>query len=257
MKKLRIPTKFDYFASSSMSNQEMFAKIIELINFVGKIDGCNIFADDFTPFNFALYWTVSNVFAHLVLTVHNVYYYGDDLFRFCFLMVTTASCTQGLPMLQTFLHQREKIKNLVKRIEKFLGNYNTKKANEIFEKWILRSCHCGLVLAFLIASCGILVAIYPIGFFIVFKEKIRHFGFELPWVDWETPMGYTLNFIYSIIIIYIFVFALYASAYLSILIIVMSFGQFEIIEMLIDELNQLITSNEKGENNLKIKKIIA
>lgn len=254
--KLRIPTTADYFGSSGMSNQDMFAKIIAFVNMMAKVLGSGIFSDNYTPFNLVFLWMFVNVMGHIIMTFHNFYSFGDDLARVCFLMITFLCPVQGLSMMHVFVFRREKIKELLRRIEEFLKKYNTKKVHVTFEKWILLSCHCCLVIAFGIFLCAILIFVYPIVYFFIFGEKIRHFGFELPWMNWRTTIGYSLNFFHSGVITYLFAFALFITVFLSVLIIVMSFGQFELLAMLFDELNDLIAGNENGENGFKIKKSI-
>lgn len=255
--KLIIPTKADYFSSNALTKKQMFDKIIERVNFAARLLGSDIFTENFTIVNLLFFWTFGNILAHIILTIHNVYHYGDDLARFCFLMITVLSAIQGVSMIHVFVFHREDILDLTRRIGVLLEKYNTEKINQMFEKWIIRSCHCGMLLTGLIVGSCILVFLYPIGFYLIFGNKILHFGFELPWIDWQSPLGYTLNFAYAGLIIYLFLFALICTTYVTILFIVTSFSHFELIKILFEELNQLIAGNKKGDNNEKIKKIIA
>lgn len=256
MVKLRVPTKFDYFGSSEMSNQQMFTKIISTVNFIAKIVGMDIFSEDYSPFNFIFATTICHLLGHLFLEAYNFYFYGNDLARFCFLMITTICATEAAAMIQIFVNQREQIIELTRRIKVFLEKCNSIKSHKIFEKWIVMTCHGTIFLGVVVTTSAIVMFIYPIAYYFIFGKKILHFGFELPWIDWQSTLGYTLNFIYCGIIIYMFGIGLFITVFPTIFSIVMSFGKFELIKMLIDELNELIDGNRKGQNNDKIKKII-
>lgn len=256
MVKFRIPTKADYFSSESLSNQAMVAKITAFVNGVAKLEGCDIFTEDYTPLNLRLALGSSVLIINVFMTFHNVYYFGNDLVRFCFLMVAFASALQSVSMLDLFIGDREKIKGLIRRIEKLCEKHNTAKFNAIFERWIILSCHFALVIGIVLILCGLLIFVYPAIFYAIFREKILHMGFELPFVDWRTTFGYTLNFIYVGAAIFYFLIGLFTSIQLTILNIFLSFAQFEFIGTLLNEFNELIAGNQTGENAIKIKKII-
>lgn len=156
----------------------------------------------------------------------------------------------------TFVFHRKKNIDIVERLEKFLSNFNTKEANETFEKWLMITSHIGLFSTIMFGFCTILIFIYPIIFYFIIGEKILHFGFELPWVDWKTLPGYALNFAYCGTLSFLYIIGQIAAVVLSIIYVVVAFGQFELLKVLLDDLNKLAVANKKGKNDEKIQKLI-
>lgn len=106
------------------------------------------------------------------------------------------------------------------------------------------TAHIGVVLVLTLVGSMVLLFFYHIIFYFFVEERILHFGFELPFIDWHTNFGYTLNFIYSESILFLFVVAAFASIFCSTLFIIKSFGQFELNKMLLDELDAFILAND-------------
>lgn len=256
MAKLRIPTKVDYFGSNAMSKQDMYAKVIKVINTGAAVIGAGVLGENFTFFNLRFFFTLTNVLGFLTISVYDIYLFADDLFRVCFLLLTLSVLFQALSLLQTFLYKKEKIIEIVNRVRKFLDNCNTPKANEISEKWIMIACHCGLSFAAIYATAFALIMLYPLIYFLMYGEMILHFGYELPMVDWHTAFGYMLNFAYTLMICIIFVIGLATSTAINVVFIAMSFCQFELIQMHLEELDQLIVCNKDGESIARIRKYI-
>lgn len=253
MVKFRVPTKSSYFASESLSSLEMFKIIIKRINFIANIIGCDIFSDDFSVLKFHFLSSVGNLFGFYALSFYDIYLFRTDLVRLCFCLVTVGLGFQGLNKLYTFLVHRPQILNLCDRIEKFLTNFNHHKVNQAFEKWIIIACHVGSLLILTLAGCGFLIFVYPIIYYFFSGEKILHFGFELPMIDWHTNVGYFLNFLYSGSLFYLFIPATIASCFLTLYLIIMSFGQFEVLQVLLEELDEMILAegNETSSDRIK------
>lgn len=254
--KVKIPTKSTYFKDESLSNLEMFRRIVAYVNLLAGRCGCNIFSIDFTFNSLCFYVAFGNVISCFIITFYDFILFREDLVRICFLMLTLGVGVQGLSKLYTFAYYRSNILDLVARTEKFLTNYNTRSANEIFEKWLLIICHVGLAITMLIGLCSFLIVIYPLIFYAFMNERILHFGLELPWIDWTSILGYMANFIYASSLVYLYVFGFISSCFLSISLLVSSFAQFELVKVLIEELNEIIISNVDGSRNDEIKSYI-
>lgn len=143
--------------------------------------------------------------------------------------------------------------DLISRIEKFVTNFDTAKNNAIFEKWIITCCHIsGLIIIGICAGC-LLVLIYLLIYYAIVGEKILHYGFELPFVDWYKWLGYSLNLLYVTILVYTYSLAIIASVIVISFYLIMSFGRFELLKFLLEQLDELIVGNKNGENDDKIK----
>lgn len=257
MVQFKLPSKATYFASDSLSPLDMFKKILESLSKLAELLGANIFSEDFTPCNPLFIFSLASLFSYIGMALYELHMFAGDLFRVCFLFVSLSVAIQSCCKIYVFVVQRDRILDLIKRIEKFIANFNTEKANQIMEKWLMISAHIGVALVVTLVGSMVLLFIYPLIFYSFTREKILHFGFELPFIDWHTNIGYTLNFFYSGFVLYLFVVGAFLTTFFSTMLIVMSFGQFELIEMLLHEMDAFIKVNDKGQYDDEIKKHIA
>jgi hypothetical protein len=256
--KLKIPTKSTYFSSNSLSTVDMLRKIIQYLNFVGSYLGCDIFSPDYSPITIRFVLCMVHMNGYFFVIFYNFYMFGDDLARVCFCMVSFAAVIQGGIKFYTFIFHRKNILNLFDRLEKFLTNFNNKRTNEIFEKWLMITSHIVLFATVLFLFTTVLIFVYPIIVYLIIGEPILHFGFELPWIDWKTSLsGYTLNFIYGGMSLCCFLIGLITTVSLIVSFIVIPFGQFELLKVLLEDLNEVAVNNETGELNFAFKSLIA
>jgi hypothetical protein len=256
MVKLKIPTKETYFGSEPLSLLEMFKNMVEKVNWVGKLIGCNIYSKNFSPRTIPFFLLNLTLFGYMALNFYSLYLYRYNLERFFFCLVTLAATMLGPPMIYTFVIHRSEHLDLVARNEKFLSNFNTEASNQIFEKWIVITCHVSALLFVTVLFCSLMIFIYPIIYYLIVGEKVLHFGTELPLVDWTTPLGYFLNFAYVATLVHTYCCAINATLIFTIFYIVVSFGQFELLTHLLENLDELILKNKKGEHNAEIKEQI-
>jgi hypothetical protein len=117
--------------------------------------------------------------------------------------------------------------------------------------------HIVLFATVLFLFCSALIFIYPIIVYLIIGEPILHFGSELPWINWKTSFtGYALNFVDNGFNIYAFVVSLISAVSLIASLIVIPFGQFELLKVLLEDLNELAVTNKNGKHNSAIRKLI-
>jgi hypothetical protein len=257
MVKLEIPTKSTYFASDKFSPLEMFKNIMNQTNFILSLVGIDVFTLNYTTFKWQFILCFGNCFVFVLLSFYNIFIFRTDLVRVCFILVTLGISLQGLSKVRTYVFLRYKIIDLKDRIERFITNFNTKETNQMFESWLMISCHSAVSLSALFFVSAILILIYPIIYYLIFGEKILHFGFELPWIDWQTSwLGYAANFLYVISLVHLTVFGMIATCFVNILFVLMTLGQFELLKMMLNDLDELIRSKKNGSKNDALKKQI-
>jgi hypothetical protein len=257
MVKLEIPSKSTYFLSDKLSPLEMFKFIFDRSDFTAKLIGCNIFSQSYTPVNQRFFHTVGVILSMLLVHFYDIYIFRTDLVRVCFILVTLGFALQGFMKVKTFVLSRNKIVDLRDRCERFLTNFNTKETNEMFESWLMISCHIGVSLFALFFVCDVLFVIYPIIYYLFTGQKVLHCGFELPWIDWQTSLlGYATNFFYTVFLCYTALFGFFVTFFLHILFVLMILGQFDLLKMMLEELNDMIKSNKNGSKNDDIRKQI-
>jgi hypothetical protein len=257
MVKLEIPKKSTYFSSGKLSPLEMFKNIIERTNFITTFVGFDVFTPSYTPFNRRFILSFVNCLAFIAISLYDIFIFRTDLVRVCFILVTLGFGFQGISKISTFVFSRSKIVDLRDRCERFLTNFNTKETNEMFESWLMISCHIGVSQFALFFACACLFLIYPIIYYLICGEKILHAGNELPLIDWHTSsLGYAANFLYDISLIYLAFFTYVGTCFLNVLFVLMALGQFELLKMMINDLDEMIKSNDNGSKNDAIKKQI-
>lgn len=164
---------------------------------------------------------------------------------------------QSYAKVYVFVLLKENCIELKRRGENFHKSINSVKSSEIFESWMMRAAHIGLFLFSLFTVVCILIVIYPILFYIIFGERILHFGFEILMLDWQNSwLAYALNFVHQALCVIIFVIASIPSLIVPITYVMTSFGYFETLSLLIEDLNEFANGNENGEKNQEIKGMI-
>jgi hypothetical protein len=122
---------------------------------------------------------------------------------------------------------------------------------------MMNSAYFCAILTIMNISCVILILIYPIIFYLITGERILHFGIEIPFLDWKNSwFAYGFNFGYQCMTLSLFICASIFSMVLVIIFLSNGLAQFDILKMLLDQLNQLAISDRKGENESKILSVI-
>lgn len=233
----------------------MFKRIVKFDNWVGGLLGMDIFSENYSVNNFTFWTEIANLIILIVLNFYDLYLFRKNPARILFILVTLFASGQAIIKLYTFIVFLNNIRDHVARAEKYITNFNTKTSNEIFEKWLMIICHSFLLTIILFFSVNLIVSIYPIIFYFIFGEKVLHFGFELPIIDWRTSsIAYLINFAWCCYAVTQFCIAGVSAVFLSTFPIILSFGQFELIVSFLQDLDELIRTNINGEKNQEIKK---
>lgn len=253
MKLLKLPTKFTYFKSETLSSSEMFHKIVHYINAIGRLIGCHFFSEDFTYTNPMLIILLVDLITYLLISFQNIYFFRDDFVRVVFCTVTLGMGFKGAKKLYTFIFKRNSMLKLNALAESFHKSATGEKAIFGFEKWMLVSCHVGIFCAIIFYSCGFFMFIYPVIYYLLTGNKILHFGFIIPGMGWETYHGYALNFAHQVFQIYIVMNALMLCSFSSLFFIINAFSQYASLEALLDNLSDL----KDDENKTRIRNCIS
>lgn len=255
--KLNLPTKMSYFKSDTLTSIEMSHKLIENVNFVGAFIGTNIFSPNLSFKNPVLILIISNIITYHLISFENMHAFKDDFLRLMFVILTLPMGSQCSVKLYTFVIKRERILKLLSLAEGLHQSSTSRKAAESFEKWMLISCHVACLLTIVLYSCAVLVFIYPAIVYLVTKKRILHFGFVIPGIDYETTIGYIINFGHHTFQIYHVIFKLAMSSVLCVFFMFNALAQYDALETIVDELDELGISNENNKNDDKIQRCIA
>jgi hypothetical protein len=137
---------------------------------------------------------------------------------------------------------------------KFLEKLSSLRASKVFEDNFMIVAH--LIAAFtLVSICTFFIVVsYPIIYFLIFNERILHFGLELPFIDWKYSwIGYGINFFHQGFFVLVFFTCSVQGVCVIICFITSGICQYDLLEILLDELNELILNNKDGSNDNKIR----
>ncbi|KAL7029972.1 hypothetical protein ACKWTF_006454 [Chironomus riparius] len=259
--KFKIPTKSSYFSSDVITHWQMVDEIFEFIMKWGRLIGVGIFDQNFEITNRIITILMSLMTFNCIVNFCDIYLFRKDMVRCVFCLLTLSTCIQGFAKFYTFLWLRDNVLNLRKQSEKFHEHFSSLKSSKIFEEKLMIVAHVSAGLTILYICTFILIAVYPIIYYFIMNERILHFGLELPFIDWkESWIGYGINFIHQIVSISTFFCA--SNLSLCVIICFMTSGicQFDVLDILIDELNDSAIGNEEGkksdEINAKIKFLV-
>lgn len=120
---------------------------------------------------------------------------------------------------------------------------------------------------------AVMIFCYPVIWYLIFDELIPHFGFVIPWIDWTTRIGYFINFFHHTIQIFCVVLAGFAVSFMgyyekispfqilgmmasnsiNILVFLNTFGMYDSLFEMLDELNEIINSEPSVKRSRAIK----
>ena len=160
---------------------------------------------------------------------------------------------QGYAKFYTFLWHRDNILNLKNQNEKFHEHFSSGKLSRIFEEKFMIVAHVCAGLTILYTCTFILLAFYPILYYLLTNEKMLISGIELPLIDWKYSwIGYGINFFHQFSSLSSFFYISLFSLCIIICFITIGFCQFDVLRILLDELNELIINNQDGSNDDEI-----
>lgn len=249
------PTKESYFKNNESSLQ-MFQKTIETINFCGSLIGCNIHTPNYTVHCFLFYILFLDLITYLSVNFYNVYLFRNDFVLSTFCLVTLGMGFQGAIKLYVFIFHRVDMLKICSRIKNIHKTAKNEKIKNVLEQNVIYTCIAGSILVPLYIMSGVLMFIYPIIYYMIFGEKTLHFGFILPFIDWQSYLGYTLNFMHHTLQICIVMSAWLFTNWQYVIFITNAFGQYDSLKILLNELDDFAKTNESGCNDRQIKQRI-
>lgn len=256
-KVFKFPSKSNYFSSKSASPLQMYEEIMEMCMKFTLIIGANIFHSNHRKLNLNLVLTIIYLNLTFVLNVYDVYIFRDDLVRDIFCVLSISAEIQSYAKVYVFIFLKKNCTALKIKGENFFKKFNNKKSNEIFEIWMMRTAHIGVLIFFLFIVTTIIIITYPIIYYLIAQERILHFGFEIPMLDWKSSwFAYSLNFFHQASSFILFVIASIPSIVIIVIYIMTSLACFDILSILLKDLNEIAIKNENGCKNKDIKEMI-
>ena len=256
MFKVRKPTKSFFFKAHEKAD-EMFRKSLKkTVAPFFRCVGWNIFSTNFTVHTFIFYGLFFDIVSYFIINFYNIYLFREDFIRSTFCVVTLGMGFQGAIKLYTFVFRRSDMLRLHDLIVIFQQSVTSLEIQKALENSVINSCSAALFLipAYIISAT--LMFIYPIVYYIIYDEKILHFGFILPFIDEHSQFGYALNFFHHSLQIFLVVNVLVASNIVFVMFVNGAFSQYDALTILLQELDTIASQNDDGCNDQLIKQYI-
>jgi hypothetical protein len=249
----KIPSKSYYFSSGTITPQQMFNELMENYMKCLRVIGANILHDSHNNLNIRFAFAIFYLTFLFVINIYDIYIFRDDLVRDVFCILTMSGEIQSYAKVYVFIFMKKNCTELKQEAENFFKSFENVNATEIFEVWMMRTAHIFASIIFLYIIAYILIVTYPIVFYLIFEERILHFGVEIPGLDWKYSwIAYSLNFFHQSSCLIIFVIASFPSIMINITYLMTSFAYFEVLSYLLKDLDEIIINNENGEKNKEI-----
>lgn len=253
MFKFKIPTKATYFSSDVITHLQMMDEILEFSLIWARTIGAGIFDPNYKILNKKLVFSVSLMVLTYIINIYDIFLFQDDMVRCVFCLLVFSCLVQAFAKLYTFIWTHENIINLKEQSKNFNENFSSLKTSKIFEEKFMIAAHVIAVLTILYICTFILLAIYPFIFYFIMNKKILLCGMELPFINWEDSwIGFGINFTHQILCLFIFFCGSIFCLCVIICFITSAVCQFDVLSILLSELNELILQNEDKSKNTKI-----
>ncbi|XP_070502402.1 uncharacterized protein [Chironomus tepperi] len=257
MLKFLIPTKSTYFSSDIITHSQMMDEMFEYSMKCVTIIGVDIFNHNYSIYNKKFVFVFTLMMLSYVINIYDIFLFQEDMVRCVFCLLVFSCLVQAFVKIYTFVWMRHNILNLKEQSCKFQEHFSTLKSSKIFEEKIMIAAHVIAGLTLLYICTFILLTLYPFIFYFIMNKKILLCGIELPFIEWEDSwIGFGINFTHQLMCLFIFFCGSVFCLCVIIILITSGVCQFDVLEILLDELNELIIENVNGSNNHKIRQKI-
>lgn len=238
----------------AIQSVETLAEAFEFIRKRGKLLGVDLFDESYKPLNFITFIVILDIITYAMVTVYCVFEFIEDLEKLVFCLVTFGFGVQGIAKLQTFWIGRKNMLILKDTMFAFHDVAWSTRSSQIFEKYSSYCVKASKFCNYLYAVCAVITLSNPLIIKLLTGTLVLPYGFKLPWIDEFTVIGYTINLLHHLLqdffvaTGYIYADALYAIIILNVYCI------FDILTLMIEEIDQEIKVEKKGKNALSTKK---
>ncbi|XP_052898188.1 odorant receptor 43a-like [Anopheles moucheti] len=205
----------------------------------------------YTRRNARLIFLVTDLILYLFVNVYSIAIVWGSLMDVVFCFVTLGVAIQGLVKIEAFTCPELNDLHL----------YNVARFKlaprfpEVEEALFHTAAMCRVFIRILAVAFSIVaIAIYSYAILIPLTERklALAFGFYLPFLDYGTPVGFAINWVYQFIQVSEGCIGLMACDSCLLFLIVNATGQMDVVIIYLRRLTELIDSNGSGENDEKI-----
>jgi hypothetical protein len=228
---------------------QVFKNISKKLNSRGLFFGVNALDEDYTIFNLRIVPLTFNLISFAFVISYNFKINSDDLEKFVFCFVTFCLLIKAALKMTSFLGFHKELKLLIKNCEKVyqtLEKYDTENIlakNTVYLGYITNTM-------FVLYSCaGITSILYPFVLKLIGKELMLPYGFQLPFIEPFSVVGFILNYLYSCLCCFNCVGGFSVSDMMFALTVFPFVGGYQMLIKMIKDLNTL--DNVKDEEEME------
>lgn len=228
---------------------QILNEITDSFNKKAKILGLDILTPDYTVLNVKFILLVTFMISYLLVSVYCFVIYSDNFVKLIFCGVTFGFLIKAAVQMICDISQRDILCEMIRMIGMYykLGCETGVGSDDI----IIQFCvYIKMVIKFtniLYIAAGSTTLFYPIISKIVFNELILPYGFELPFAEPFSMVGYTMNFIYSTMCSVLCVIGFQIGDGFIVLTIVPIYAVYAVLIELLDTMKNLENVDDKNE----------
>ncbi|KAL7029969.1 hypothetical protein ACKWTF_006451 [Chironomus riparius] len=253
MVQFKLPTKSTFFSSDVISHLQMADEIFKYAMKWARLCGGEIFDKNYKFTNKKLLFTVILLTLTSIINIYDIFLFKNDIVRCVFCLLSFSCEVQSFAKIYSFLWLHINFLNLRKQCEKFHEHFSSLTSSKMFERKFMIAAHVITILTILYICTFILLVLYPMIFYLIMNERILICGIELPFIDWkESWIGYAINLTHQMMCLFTFFCGSIFSLCVTICFITCGVCQFDVLKILLDELNELIVHNKDGNKYQEI-----
>ncbi|XP_063703990.1 odorant receptor 67d-like [Culicoides brevitarsis] len=184
-----------------MNSAEKYRNLIFFLNDkIAFVCGCNLMTPDFkyNARTFVLHLSLATLYISSAYTIH--YFWTErEFFKILEVVAVFGFAVQGTAKMQLALKNRESMTKqayfLIDIHEKYQKHPGRRRA---LEQCIDRSIFMFKIMAVIYSTAVLFVLIYPVLYYIVFKEKVTFLTLIVPGIDHRANYGFLVNTFYQV-----------------------------------------------------------
>lgn len=241
------------------SSSERRAQITRRLNFFANIVGMDIYTYDYTIFNWRLAVFVVTSIVFLISTAYSFKIYAGDLEKTVFCLVTLGLFAKAVMQASCLVGGRRKLFEILEVYETFYARSEELGVEHILDQFCSYMEKILKLMQVLYSSAGIASNLNPFIVKVLTGNLVLTFGFEIPFIDPYTTVGYPINYAFHLYTSFIGVAGFIAGDGIVMSSIIPIFSIFESLVVLIEDLKNYENINDeeiKERRYIKFKTIV-
>lgn len=243
-----VPPKNFYFSSENISVSQMFQELLKYLQIPLNFFGFGVYSDDYVFFSRKFVaWTIVAI-AVTGIVVYDIYAVREDATKLISCLVSLTLVPQVAARFYTFIFLRNEHVSLKHQSVKFIESCKHEIHQKIYENLMMKTTH--FYFCYVIANYLALIAMlaFQLFYLVAYNERVLMVPFEIPFSDYQHSLaGYVANLIFHVTVAFLYMYSTVATIGSVIIFVTVIFAQFNILEVLLDDLNEMARTGSHEE----------